>query len=109
MPLEDRFPRPVCPKSTHYLLHKVSSVRIDERGYLRFGYEDGTGTELLQGPFYPSTINGECPLAAKELAKSRLKSPDEIQYVIAYHCGAFPNGLPVCLLRSLGDVPASYR
>jgi hypothetical protein len=57
-----------------------------------------------QGPFYPSAVDGEVPLAAKELANSGLNSPDEVKYLIAYHCGAFPNGLPVCLLRSLQEI-----
>jgi hypothetical protein len=93
----------------HYLIHKVAKVEVDDRGVLRFHYEDGTGTALIQGPFYPSLVNEEVPLAVKELAKSSLESPDEVQYLIAYHSGAFPNGLPVCLLRSLEQIPARYR
>jgi hypothetical protein len=106
--MQDRFPRRVYLDS-HYLIHKVAKVEIDDRGVLRFSYEDGTGKALIQEPFYPSLVNGEVPLAVKEMAKSGLESSDEVQYLIAYHSGAFPNGLPVCLLRSLEEIPPRYR
>jgi hypothetical protein len=92
----------------HYLLHKVAKVKLDDRGVLRFTYEDGSGEALPQGPFYSGLVDGEVPLAVEELAKSGLDSPDEVQYLIAYHCGAFPNGLPLCLLQSLVASPTKY-
>jgi hypothetical protein len=106
--MNDRFPRRVR-LDTHYLIHKVAKVELDDRGVLRFSYEDGSGKPLPQGPFYPSLVNGEVPLAVKELAKSSLDSPDEVQYLIAHHSGAFPSGLPVCLLRNLEEIPARFR
>lgn len=105
--MQDRFPRRVH-LDMHYLIHKVAKVELDDQGVLRFSYEDGTGKALIQGPFYPSLVNGEVPLAVKELAKNGLESPDEVQYLIAYHSGGFPNGLPVYLLRSLEEIPARY-
>jgi hypothetical protein len=107
--MQDRFPRRVRSDEMHHLIHKVAKVEIDDGGVLRFCYADGAGRTLIQGPFYPSMVNGEVPLATKELAKSRLQSPDEVQYLIAYHSGAFPNGIPVYLLRSLEEIPARYR
>jgi hypothetical protein len=43
------------------------------------------------------------------LARNGLQSPDEITFVVAYHCGANPWGLPVCLLRSLDELPERYQ
>jgi hypothetical protein len=106
--MDERFPRRVRPENSRYLIHKVRCVWVDERGVLRFNYEDGSGKELLQGPWYPSSVNGRVPLAVEELAKSGLQSPDEVQYVIAYHCGAFPYGMPACLVQRLEDIPPRY-
>ena len=94
--------------NTNYILHKVQSAKIDKNNILRFIYEDKASNKKLMGPFYLSKINGEVPTAEKELLKHGLTSPDEIKYLVAYHCGAFPNGLPICLLRSLDDVPDKY-
>src|SRR5690349_14574536 len=99
--MDERFPRRVRPDNNRYLIHKVRCVWVDERGVLRLNYEDGSGKELLQGPWYPSSVNGRVPLAVEELVKSGLQSPDEVRYVIAYHSGAFPYGMPECLLRNL--------
>jgi hypothetical protein len=94
----------------HYLVHKVAKAEVDERGVLRFKYEDHLGNPKPNGPFYPGLVNGEIPLAAKELAKSNLQSPDQVQYLVAYHSGAFPNGLPALLLQSLEEFdPAKFQ
>lgn len=106
--MQDRFPRRVYLDS-HYLIHKVAKVEVDDRGVLRFSYEDVNGNSQSGGPFYPSLVNGKVPLGVKELAKNGLEKPDEVHYVIAYHSGAFPNGLPVRLLRSLEEIPKIYR
>jgi len=107
--VRDQFPSRVYPHDMHLLVHKVAKVELDDSGVLRFRYEDGAGTALSAGPFYPSLVNGEVPLAAKEMAKNGLQSPDEIRYLVAYHSGAFPNGLPVCLLRGLEEMAQRYR
>lgn len=107
--MQDFFPRIVDSGDHHYLIHKVAAVWIDNKdGFLRFKYENGRGKELLQGPVYLARILGEQPLATKELAQNRLQSPDEVNYVIAYHCGSFPYGMPEYLLRSLDDIPAEF-
>lgn len=107
--MHDRFPRIVESGDPHYFIHKVAAVWIDDKGFLRFKYEDGCGKQNLMGPFYLSMVNDEVPLAAKELAECGLQSPDEVNYLIAFHCGAFPNGTPVLLLRSLEEVPQEFR
>jgi hypothetical protein len=107
--MDEKYPRLVQPaKDNHYLIHKVSKAWIDENGVLRFRYEDGSGKELAQGPFYPGYVNNSVPLAAKELSKYGLQEADDVKYVIAYHNGAFPTGMPCFLLKRLEDIPARY-
>lgn len=92
----------------HYLVHKVSRAWVDRRGVLRFKYVDEEGQEC-RGPFFPDSVNGKAPRADEELAKSGLRSADEIKFVLAYHSGACPFGIPGLLLRSLEDIPARFK
>lgn len=104
--MEDSFPRRACPTNSRYLIHKVSTVRVNDRGMLQFTYETRFGV-TSQGPCYLGTPSGPT-LATDELAKNGLQSPDEINYVIGYHSGAIPFGQPAYLLRSLDEVPSSF-
>ena len=95
----DEWPRRLIPTDSHYVVHKVESVSVRD-DTLRFKFIYGDGKPYVTGPFYWDSVNGEKPVAEKELAKSGLQSPDEIRYVVAMHCGAFPNGHPMRLLRN---------
>ena len=104
--MEDAFPRRACPTNNKYLIHKVSTVRVNDRGMLQFTYETKSGV-TSQGPCYLGSASGPT-LAADALKKNGLQSPDEINYVIGYHSGAIPFGQPAHLLRSLDDVPSVF-
>jgi len=103
--MEDSFPRRACPTNSRYLIHKVSTVCVNDRGMLSFTYETKRGI-TSQGPCYLGSASGPT-LAIDELAKHGLQSPDEINYVIGYHSGAIPFGQPAYLLRSLDEIPTS--
>lgn len=102
------FPRVVPSGDRHCIIHKVATVAIDSGGVLRFSFQKGDGTPYYGGPGY-LMVNGRLRLAADELARCGLQSPDEINYVVAHHCGALPCGRVVFLLRSLDDLPDCYR
>jgi hypothetical protein len=102
-PMYDLFPRLVRPGNGRYLIHKVNSVCVNDRGMLSFTYETRRGV-TSQGPCYLGTAAGPT-LAIDELYKHGLQSPDEINYVVGYHSGAIPFGQPAYLLRSLDDIP----
>jgi hypothetical protein len=104
--MEDSFPRRASPTNSRYLIHKVNTVRVNDRGMLQFTYVNRFGV-TSQGPCYLGTPSGPT-LAAAALAKNGLQSPDEINYVIGYHSGAIPFGQPAYLLRSLDEVPLSF-
>jgi hypothetical protein len=106
---EDRFPRVVPSGDKRHLIWKVAAVRITESGTLVFAYEDGQGNRLLMGPGFPDLVNDKVPLAKDRLAQSGLETPDEINYVISSHSGANPGGMPVCLLRSLDEIPERFK
>jgi hypothetical protein len=101
--MDDLFPRLVRPGNGRYLIHKVNSVCVNDRGMLSFTYETRRGV-TSQGPCYLGTAAGPT-LAIDELSKHGLQSPDEINYVVGYHSGAIPFGQPAYLLRSLDDIP----
>jgi hypothetical protein len=79
----------------------------DESGKLRFKFERSDGTEYF-GPCYLARSNGEVLLAEDMLLKNGLSDVGEIRYVVAYHWGGFPNGIPVRLLSSLENLDAKY-
>jgi hypothetical protein len=103
--IREGWPRRLIPTDMHYAVHKVASVSIRD-DILHFQYVDEDGKSIT-GPFYWGSVNGEKPVAKKELAKSGLTSPDEIRYLVALHTGAFPNGHPMLLLRDYPSQEAS--
>ncbi len=98
----DKWPRRLVPHNMYYHVHKIASAHARAE-HLCFVCEDGDG-HTCSGPLYPSFVNGQRPLASHILEKNGIGHLDEIKYVIAYHCGAFPNGLPRRLLKSEEDL-----
>jgi hypothetical protein len=95
--ISDKWPRRLIAADSHYLVHKVASVTIkDDR--LSFLFIDGSG-RTYSGPGYCSLVNGQKPVAAKQLQANGLCDVSEVRFVVAHHSGAFPNGHPCLLLR----------
>lgn len=93
----DKWPRRLIDESNHYMVHKVSSVIIRD-DILRFIFIQEDGHEY-KGPSYLSSWNDRIPEASIMLKENGLVGADEIRFVIVYHCGAYPNGNPMRLLR----------
>ena len=103
--MKNKYPKRIIDTNNHYLLHKVNKADINDRGSLSFKYEDASGKIKLQGPFYLSNV--AIP-ANEELKKHGLEKAEDIKYLIAYHCGAFPNGHPGWLLKSEENIPDDF-
>jgi hypothetical protein len=93
----DKWPRRLLPEDSHYLVHKVASIKIkDDVMRFTFVHEDG---QEYHGPMYWGTMNGKKPVATRILRENGLIGTDEVHFVIASHSGIFPNGYPARLLR----------
>lgn len=86
----------------HYLLHRVAKVRIRPDGSLAFTLSHANGREY-SGPCYVSWNRRPIQKAPAELRRHSLAAPEEVRFLIAYHCGAFPNGVVTVLLGRLDD------
>ena len=79
-----KWPRRLLNHDTHYLVHKVSAAFVGDDGRLHFTYEDECGCEVI-GPFYPSLINAQKPLADRVMRENSIEKPADIGYLVAYH------------------------
>ena len=70
--MEDAFPRRACPTNSRYMIHKVSTVLVNDRGMLQFTYETKSGV-TSQGPCYLGSASG--PTLAADALKKRTAKP----------------------------------
>jgi hypothetical protein len=92
----------------HYIVHKVRRAWVKD-GVIRFRYEDSYGKEVIGGPEYWSIgFPPAVPTAAAELLRCGLDAIEQIRFIVAYHSGALPPGVPCWLLESPDDVPEQF-
>ena len=97
---QDKWPRRLRVSSNRYVIHRVKRTRVLPHGTLGFTLVRTDGGEYGMG--YP-LVNSVLVAAQRELRKNRMSRLVEVKFLIAFHCGAWPYGLPVRLLRTVED------
>ena len=114
------YPKLLNQNNTHYLLHKVNNAYITTDNEVRIICENGYGDIINGGPYLMPdnsiAIIEKLSAKIKETSDIRKLIPDQtlstldkkgtgvkklsdIRFVIAYHCGALPNGVISTLLK----------